>query len=171
MISATDWDHLRRGLLQRIRALNLFLNDIYGDQRLFADTPIPKDLVLGAAGYLPELRHVRPAGDTRAVIAGIDLIRDPDGTFRVLAPPRASPTWSKTASSRSVSSRASSTPPTSNAASTASPTDRSKATDTATTPRLPRLDPRKARRRESSQPSVCDCVPLVPGAGALFFLP
>jgi len=84
MISATDWDHLRRGLEQRIRALNLFLDDIYGDQRLFADTTIPKDLVLGAAGYFPELRHVRPAGDTRVVIAGIDLIRDPNGTFRVL---------------------------------------------------------------------------------------
>lgn len=84
MISAADWDHLRRGLEQRIRALNLFLDDIYGDQRIFEDTDVPKDLVLGAAGYLPELRHIRPAGDTRVVIAGIDLIRDPDGTFRVL---------------------------------------------------------------------------------------
>ena len=44
----------------------------------------------------------------------------------------------------------------------ARPTSRSKATDTATTPRLPRPDPRKVRRRESSQPSVCDCVPFVP---------
>lgn len=84
MISARDWDHVRRGLEQRIRALNLFLDDLYGDQRIFADTDVPQDLVLGAAGYLPELRHIRPAGDTRVVIAGIDLIRDPDGTFRVL---------------------------------------------------------------------------------------
>jgi len=53
----------------------------------------------------------------------------------------------------------------------ARPTSRSKATDTATTPRLLRPDPRKVvRRRESSQPSVCDCVPFVPGSGALFFL-
>jgi len=55
-------------------------------------------------------------------------------------------------------------------ASTASPTDRTRTTDAATTLRLPRTDPRKVRRRESSQPSVCDCVPFVPGAGALFFL-
>ena len=55
-------------------------------------------------------------------------------------------------------------------ASTASPTDRTRTTDAATTPRLPRPDPRKVRRRESSQPSVCDCVPSVPGARALFFL-
>jgi len=52
----------------------------------------------------------------------------------------------------------------------ARPTSRSKAKDAATTPRLPRPDPRKVRRQESSQPSMCDCVPLVPGAGALFFL-
>jgi uncharacterized circularly permuted ATP-grasp superfamily protein len=84
MVSSRDWDHLRRGLEQRIVALNHFLDDIYGDQRLFSDTAIPRELVLGAAGYLPELRHIRPAGDTRVVIAGIDLIRDPDGTFRVL---------------------------------------------------------------------------------------
>lgn len=84
MISAADWDHLRRGLEQRIRALNLFLDDLYGDQRIFEQTEVPRDLILGAAGYLPELRHIRPPGDTRVVIAGIDLIRDPDGTFRVL---------------------------------------------------------------------------------------
>jgi uncharacterized circularly permuted ATP-grasp superfamily protein len=84
IVSARDWDHLRRGLEQRIVALNLFLDDIYGDQRLFDDPAFPRDLILGAAGYLPELRHIRPAGDTRVVIAGIDLIRDPDGIFRVL---------------------------------------------------------------------------------------
>lgn len=84
MVSARDWDHVQRGLEQRITALNLFLDDVYGDQRLFAETKVPRDLVLGAQGYLPKLRHIRPAGGVRVVIAGIDLIRDPDGVYRVL---------------------------------------------------------------------------------------
>ena len=84
IVSAPDWNHLRTGLEQRITALNLFLDDLYGAQRIFDETSVPRELVLGAVGYLPKLRHVRPAGGVRVVIAGIDLIRDPDGIWRVL---------------------------------------------------------------------------------------
>lgn len=84
LVSAADWDHIRRGLEQRTRALNLFLDDLYGDQNLFDGTSVPKELILGAAGYLPGLRQLRPPGGVRVVIAGIDLIRDPHGTWRVL---------------------------------------------------------------------------------------
>ena len=83
-LSAADWAHLERGLAQRVHALGLFLDDIYGDQRILEEKRIPRDLVLGAGHYLPRLRGVRPPGGVRVHIAGIDLIRDPGGTFRVL---------------------------------------------------------------------------------------
>ena len=83
-ISAADWAHLERGLGQRVRALGLFLDDVYGAQRILEERRIPRDLVLGAAHYLPMLRGVRPPGGVRLHIAGVDLIRDPAGTFRVL---------------------------------------------------------------------------------------
>jgi uncharacterized circularly permuted ATP-grasp superfamily protein len=84
MISSRDWAPLERGLEQRLRALNLFLDDIYGDQRILAAGAVPAELVLGAAGYDPTLRGVVPAGGVRVHIAGIDLVRDPRGVFRVL---------------------------------------------------------------------------------------
>lgn len=84
VVSARDWATVERGLEQRVRALGLFLDDIYGEQRILADKPILREMVLGAKLYLPELRHVKPAGAVRIHIAGIDLIRDHEGTFRVL---------------------------------------------------------------------------------------
>ncbi|HEY8208049.1 MAG TPA: circularly permuted type 2 ATP-grasp protein [Myxococcaceae bacterium] len=84
VISARDWDHLDRGLQQRVRALQLFLDDVYGDQRILDSGKVPRELVLGSKHYLPMLRGVRPPGQVRIHIAGIDLIRDPAGTFRVL---------------------------------------------------------------------------------------
>lgn len=84
LISAADWAHLERGLAQRVRALGLFLDDIYGEQRILDAGVIPRELVLGAAHYLPSLRGLSPAGGVRIHIAGIDLIRDPDGVFQVL---------------------------------------------------------------------------------------
>jgi uncharacterized circularly permuted ATP-grasp superfamily protein len=84
LISATDWSHLRKGLEQRVRALGLFLDDVYGGQRILEAGRIPRELVLGAGHYLPLLRGLRPPGGVRIHIAGIDLIRDPAGTFRVL---------------------------------------------------------------------------------------
>ncbi|MCC6557291.1 MAG: circularly permuted type 2 ATP-grasp protein [Polyangiaceae bacterium] len=84
LVSAASFAHLERGLAQRVRTLGLFLDDVYGEQRILAEDRIPRDLVLGAGHYLPRLRGVRPPGGVRVHIAGIDLIRDPDGAFRVL---------------------------------------------------------------------------------------
>jgi uncharacterized circularly permuted ATP-grasp superfamily protein len=84
LISAADWARLERGILQRLRALELFLADVYGEQRVLSSGVIPPELVLGARHFLPALRGVRPPGETRIHIAGIDLIRDPQGVFRVL---------------------------------------------------------------------------------------
>jgi uncharacterized circularly permuted ATP-grasp superfamily protein len=84
MISARDWARLEKGLEQRMRALALFLDDVYGEQRILAEKKIPAELVLGAKHYVPFLRGVRPPGGVRIHIGGIDLIRDPAGVFRVL---------------------------------------------------------------------------------------
>jgi uncharacterized circularly permuted ATP-grasp superfamily protein len=84
LISAADWAHLERGLVQRVQALELFLEDAYGAQRIFQEKVIPADLVLGSKSFFPQLRGVRPASRSRIHIAGIDLVRDPGGTFRVL---------------------------------------------------------------------------------------
>lgn len=84
MVAGPDWARLEKGLVQRLRALSLFLDDVYGEQRILADGRIPKELVLGAKFFLPALRGIRPSGGVRVHISGIDLIRDPEGTFRVL---------------------------------------------------------------------------------------
>lgn len=84
IIDATDWDRVERGLVQRVAALNAFLADIYGDQRILAEGVVPRALVEGSAGYLRPLRGVAPPGGVYVVIAGIDLIRAPSGEFLVL---------------------------------------------------------------------------------------
>jgi uncharacterized circularly permuted ATP-grasp superfamily protein len=84
LVSAADFRHVERGLEQRTRALGLFLDDVYGPQRALAELPILRELVLGAKHYYPLLSGIRPPGGVRIHIAGVDLIRDPAGVFRVL---------------------------------------------------------------------------------------
>src|SRR5919197_3259173 len=84
LISAAEWRKLEEGLQQRLRALSMFLDDVYGDQRILAEGRIPRELVLGAKHYLPSLRGIAAPGGVRIHVSGIDLIRDPSGTFRVL---------------------------------------------------------------------------------------
>jgi uncharacterized circularly permuted ATP-grasp superfamily protein len=84
IITGSDWERLEAGLRQRIQALNLFLDDLYGDQRAIEEGIVPRELVFASSGYRPEVKGIRPPGGVRIQIAGIDLIRDPDGTFLVL---------------------------------------------------------------------------------------
>ena len=84
VIGAAEWAKVERGLVQRIRALNCFLDDMYGEQRILKQGVIPAELVLGAKAYEKDLRGMKAPGGVRIAIAGIDLIRDPDGNFRVL---------------------------------------------------------------------------------------
>jgi uncharacterized circularly permuted ATP-grasp superfamily protein len=84
VVAAADWTRVERGIAQRIAALEAFLDDVYGDQRILAAKRIPPEVVLGAKHYLPQLRGVRPPHGIRIHVAGIDLIRDPAGVFRVL---------------------------------------------------------------------------------------
>lgn len=84
LVGSAEWTRLERGLAQRVTALEAFIDDVYGEQRILRDRAVPPELVLGAKGYDPKLRGVKPPGGVRIHVGGIDLIRDPGGTFRVL---------------------------------------------------------------------------------------
>src|SRR6201996_1548711 len=84
VIDAAEWEPLEAGLLQRARALNAFLLDAYGDQRIFEDGVVPRRLLETAQGYEPRMRGLLDPGVPPATVAGMDLIRDKDGELLVL---------------------------------------------------------------------------------------
>jgi uncharacterized circularly permuted ATP-grasp superfamily protein len=84
VVAPSEWDRVERGLAQRVKALNLFLADVYGKQSILTEEVIPRRLVLGSSGYLPKLHGVKPPAGVYVHVAGIDLIRGPDGEFLVL---------------------------------------------------------------------------------------
>lgn len=84
LVSGVDWRRVEVALTQRTQALNAFLLDIYGDQEILKAGAIPREVIESSRGFLPEMVGVRPPGGVPVQIAGIDLIRDPDGEFLVL---------------------------------------------------------------------------------------
>jgi uncharacterized circularly permuted ATP-grasp superfamily protein len=84
VITASDWRKLDRGIKQRIKALNLFLWDIYHEGKILKDKIVPADLVLGNANFRPEMAGYDPPCGTYVHISGTDIIRDPKGDFYVL---------------------------------------------------------------------------------------
>ena len=84
IIPADEWAYLERGLTQRIIALNLFLHDIYHEQRILKENVIPKEYVLSAAHFRPEFMGFNVPRDIYIHICGTDLIRDGDGNYLVL---------------------------------------------------------------------------------------
>ena len=84
IIPGDEWAHIEAGLIQRLTALNAFLADIYGDQKILMDGVLPRDLVLGAASYRREMRHLYVPHSAYANVCGSDLIRGQDGALMVL---------------------------------------------------------------------------------------
>jgi uncharacterized circularly permuted ATP-grasp superfamily protein len=85
VIPAREWEHLEKGLAQRVRALNMFLEDLYvGDQEALEDGIVPRWLVHSSDGYLPEARGIEVPLGARCIISGIDIVRGDDGVYRVL---------------------------------------------------------------------------------------
>lgn len=84
IIPAREWEVVERGLTQRLTALNLFLHDIYHDQRILKEKIIPEELVLGAKNFRPEMCGFSPPGGVYIHICGTDLIRDREGVYTVL---------------------------------------------------------------------------------------
>lgn len=84
IVSANEWATLEQGLKQRIYALNLFLSDIYGDQKILRDSVIPMELIESASGFLKPCMGLQPPGGIWCHITGTDLVRDRDGQWYVL---------------------------------------------------------------------------------------
>jgi len=84
IVSFADWEKLERGLKQRVEAMNCFLNDIYGEQKILRDKVIPESLVKTCVAYRPQCMGFSPPKGIWAHISGTDLVRDSDGTFYVL---------------------------------------------------------------------------------------
>jgi uncharacterized circularly permuted ATP-grasp superfamily protein len=84
LIAAAEWDRIDRGLKQRVRALNLFIHDVYHERLILKDRIVPPELVFGATGYRRECVGLHVPRDVYIHVSGIDLIRDADGEYLVL---------------------------------------------------------------------------------------
>ncbi len=84
LIPAAEWDCLERGLAQRITALNLFLHDIYHDQRIIREKRIPADLVFSSRHFRREMMYLDVPKNIYAHIVGTDIVRNDDGEYYVL---------------------------------------------------------------------------------------
>ena len=84
VIDAEEWTEVSAGVAQRVRALEAFLDDVYTDRRAIADGVIPEELVTSSTYVVDAVRGHRPPNGVRLHVAGIDLVRDGDGGFRVL---------------------------------------------------------------------------------------
>jgi uncharacterized circularly permuted ATP-grasp superfamily protein len=85
VIPHDEWTTVREGLVQRVTALNSFLDDLYvGERAAIADGIVPNWLVTSSTGFRREAHGVAVPGSARCLVAGIDLVRDDEGTYRVL---------------------------------------------------------------------------------------
>nr|WP_264478117.1 circularly permuted type 2 ATP-grasp protein [Planktothrix agardhii] len=84
IVSASEWSHLESGLKQRIHVLNLFINDIYGEQKIVKDGIIPEELILSSKGFLKPCMGLKPPKGIWCHITGTDLVRDQEGKWYVL---------------------------------------------------------------------------------------
>ncbi|GAB2556182.1 circularly permuted type 2 ATP-grasp protein [Spirosoma aerophilum] len=84
IIESAEWDRLEEGLIQRIKAINMFLDDVYNEQRILNDGVVPRDLIESSKSFLPGCMGVKPPKGIWCHITGTDLIRGDDGTMMVL---------------------------------------------------------------------------------------
>lgn len=84
VIDAAEWDVLSRGVAQRVRALELFVRDVYGDRRIVQAGVVPAEHLDSARHYEPALRGMVEEVGSLITVAGLDIVRDSDGSFKVL---------------------------------------------------------------------------------------
>ncbi|HEX8371973.1 MAG TPA: circularly permuted type 2 ATP-grasp protein [Chthoniobacterales bacterium] len=84
IVRSAEWDLIERGLIQRIHALNLFLGDVYGSQKIIRDGIVPEHVVRSATAFREQCMGWRPPRGIWCHITGTDLVRDGDGTIYVL---------------------------------------------------------------------------------------
>ena len=84
VIASPEWKIIEAGVAQRVRALEAFLSDIYFDARVIADGVMPSQLLTSSTHFHRAVWGIQPSNGVRIHVAGIDLIRNPDGDVRVL---------------------------------------------------------------------------------------
>ena len=84
VISAKEWEHIEKGVIQRMVATNIFLNDIYHEKKILKDQVIPLDLIFTCKSFLKEMIDFTPPKGIYNHISGIDIIRHSDGEYYVL---------------------------------------------------------------------------------------
>jgi uncharacterized circularly permuted ATP-grasp superfamily protein len=84
IIDVAEWKELESGIKQRIKALELFLDDVYGKQQLFKDRVVPKSLIVTSEHFHRSAHGIKPANGVRIHVSGIDIVRDQHGVLRVL---------------------------------------------------------------------------------------
>ena len=84
IITSKEWNKIETGIKQRLKALNLFIIDIYNEQFIIKDGIIPADLIYSCPNFLREMKGVKAPHDVYVHISGVDLIRNNDGEFYVL---------------------------------------------------------------------------------------
>jgi uncharacterized circularly permuted ATP-grasp superfamily protein len=84
LIEAAQWAELSAGVVQRVRALDLFVRDVYGERRIVRDGVVPERAITGANHHEPLLDGMGPQIGSWITVAGLDVVRDSDGAFKVL---------------------------------------------------------------------------------------
>ena len=84
IIARTEWERISDGLVQRVHALNLFIADLYGEQRIIKSRVFPAELLADSKNFRPQCVGVEPRHGTWAHVCGSDLVRDANGTMFVL---------------------------------------------------------------------------------------
>lgn len=83
-ISHTEWVNMEKGLVQRVNALNIFLNDIYHQKQIVKNGVIPEEFIYSSKGYMPECEHIGPKNKIYSHISGIDLVQAKDDSWYIL---------------------------------------------------------------------------------------
>lgn len=84
IITHSDWGQIEAGLIQRVKALNLFLNDVYGQKEIIKDGVVPEEFVYLSKGYLPQCEGITPSKNIYSHISGIDLVQSKSGEWIIL---------------------------------------------------------------------------------------
>ena len=84
IIPAAEWTTIKRGLAQRIRALNHFIDDVYHGREIVHERLVPWDLIVSRPGFARAAHGIRPPGGVYCHVSGCDLVRDGEGSWKVL---------------------------------------------------------------------------------------
>lgn len=84
IITSEEFAHLEKGLKQRVKALNLFIKDIYSDKKIVKDNIVPEDFIFASSGYMPECEGIMPSKGIYSHISGIDLVQGKNKEWYIL---------------------------------------------------------------------------------------